>query len=181
MTEYFVNTHIYPNSYQVSNKGTVRNSKTGHILKPRKTRDGYLQVCLMEKGVGKWVYVHRLVATAFVPNIFEVEEVDHINGNRVDNVAENLRWASSKWNKENPITRIRTKYRKNNRKGFKAVNIEQYTRDGELVCSYNSIKEASRKTGICDVSISLASRGITKTAGGFVWKRIINTPYKQTE
>lgn len=180
MTEYFVNTHIYPNSYQVSNKGTVRNSKTGHILKPRKTKDGYMQVCLMEKGVGKWVYVHRLVATAFVPNIFEVEEVDHINGNRVDNLATNLRWASSKWNKENPITRIRTKYRKTDG-GFKPVYIEQYTKEGEFVTNYSSIKKASEATGICPVSISLASRGKTKTAGGYVWKRNINTSYKQTE
>lgn len=170
MNEYFINTHIYPGTYQVSNKGRIRNSRTGRILKPRKTRGGYLQVCLIEKYVRKWCYVHRLVAQAFVPNIFDSNEVDHINGDRSDNVSTNLIWASSKENKENAVTNIRLKSIKRDWSP-KPVTVHQYTKEGELISEYSSTRKASEMTGICQVSISMASRGKTKTAGGYVWKR----------
>lgn len=48
--------------------------------------------------------VHRLVAKAFVPNPENKKYVDHIDGNRLNNDASNLRWVSAKENAANPIT-----------------------------------------------------------------------------
>lgn len=52
-------------NYQVSNLGRVRNIKTGKILKPANLK-GYCRVELFKSGIGKWIFIHRLVAQAFL-------------------------------------------------------------------------------------------------------------------
>lgn len=58
---------------------------------------GYLQV----KHKGKTYHVHRLIAEAFLPNIDNKPEIDHIDRNKTNNAVSNLRWATSKENKRN--------------------------------------------------------------------------------
>jgi len=79
-------------NYSVSNDGNVRNDKTGRILKLHKGTAGYYQVMLGRKTVP--LYVHRIVATAFIPNPEGLPQVDHINGDKSDNQVKNLRWVS---------------------------------------------------------------------------------------
>ena len=79
-------------NYSVSENGDVRNDRTGRILKPHKGTAGYCQIMLGRKTVP--LYVHRLVASAFIPNPNELPQVNHINGNKLDNRKENLRWVS---------------------------------------------------------------------------------------
>ena len=107
---------VVQDTYEVSNLGNVRNSKTGRILKlsvPKKA--GYRIAVLPaandptnKKRVG--LYVHRMVATLFLqPALPEQTQVDHINGDRLDNRAENLRWVTPGENIMNPITRSHAK------------------------------------------------------------------------
>lgn len=79
-------------NYSISNCGQVRNDKTGRILKPHKGTSGYYQVML--GGKTSPLYIHRLVASAFLQNKNNLPQVDHINGNKTDNRVENLRWVS---------------------------------------------------------------------------------------
>lgn len=102
--------------YQVSNNGRVksisrivqRGKSTMRV--PEKvlrfgTSVGYSFVNLRKDGKSISVKVHRLVAMAFIENPQNRPEIDHINTNRKDNRADNLRWVNRHENNMNPITR----------------------------------------------------------------------------
>lgn len=88
---------VFPN-YIIDTKGNVHSLFIGRILKPGRDKDGYLLVQLYEKGKGKMFKVHRLVATAFIPNPLSKPQVNHINEIKNDNRLENLSWVTGKEN-----------------------------------------------------------------------------------
>ena len=88
--------------YQVSNFGNVRSFSVSHKGFRRKepkaralslTHDGYQKVRLVANGKDITVRIHRLVAEMFVPNPDGKETVNHIDGNKQNNRADNLEWA----------------------------------------------------------------------------------------
>ena len=80
-------------SYEVSDQGRIRNKKNGHILSPVPDKGGYLRIHLGKDTVTK--RIHRLVAIAFIPNVENKSQVNHINGDKMDNRASNLEWCSA--------------------------------------------------------------------------------------
>ena len=84
--------------YEVSNLGRVRNAHTGMKIRPFLDKDGYHLVHLYYKGGYKHQFVHRLVALAFVPGWRKEFEVNHKNGVKTDNRAENLEWVTHREN-----------------------------------------------------------------------------------
>lgn len=83
----------------VSNFGKVVNSKTGAICKEVDNGAGYKCVYLhYGKEPCKRDYVHRVVATAFIPNPNNLPQVNHIDCNKSNNRVDNLEWVSGKEN-----------------------------------------------------------------------------------
>ena len=86
--------------YGISTDGKVRNLKKGNYLKGS-ILHSYQYINFRWNGNNKNKAVHQLVASAFIPNPNNYTIVDHINGDRLDNRVENLRWVSSKENANN--------------------------------------------------------------------------------
>lgn len=93
--------------YQVSNFGRVRGlprtDRLGRRINPKvltlqRDKDGYSVVNLTKNENVKAVKVHRLVAIAFLSNECGLPEVNHIDGNKSNNRADNLEWCTHKSN-----------------------------------------------------------------------------------
>ncbi len=93
--ETFLKIKDRPN-YSISNMGNVRNDKTGRILKQHTKENGYKVVMLGRKTAP--LYVHRLVALAFVENVLNKPQVNHKDGNKENNNTENLEWVTASEN-----------------------------------------------------------------------------------
>ena len=82
-------------SCSVSNDGLFRNDISGYVSKVNyPDSSGYLHVTLNINGKAKRVKLHRLVATAFLPNPDGKPHVHHKDGNRTNNRVENLEWVT---------------------------------------------------------------------------------------
>ena len=161
--EIFLTIRNFPD-YKISNWGRVFSKKRNTFINGRPNALGYYQVALRDvNGKEVWVLIHRLVAEYFVPNICFGTEVDHINKDRTDNRASNLRWVSRKENMQN-VPKERMK------RGV-IQPVVQYDLEGNFIKEYSSAAEAARENGYRADVICWCCRGKLKTAYGFVWRR----------
>ena len=105
----------YENLYQVSSYGRIKSldhytkdvNKTqfikGRILKPQHQTTGYYKVTLSKNGIKKQYTIHRLVAKTFLANPENKIEVNHIDGDKLNNNISNLEWTTPKENTRHAI------------------------------------------------------------------------------
>lgn len=106
MKEIWKDIQGYEGLYQVSNLGNVMSwinnrqhkRKQGLMLKPRVSKHGYYYVNIYKNGERKTIKNHRLVAETFIPNLESKPEVNHKDGNKLNNCVDNLEWVTSQEN-----------------------------------------------------------------------------------
>lgn len=129
---------------------------------------GYYAITLVINGNKKKFYIHKLVAKHFIPNPNNLCEIDHIDGNPLNNNVNNLRWCTHSENMNNPITKKRASdsligtY--NNATSKSVVQLK----NGLLINIYKSMADAQRN-GFLQSEISRACSGKCKTHKGFEW------------
>lgn len=116
--EVFKGIKDYEGLYEISDKGSVKSLSKGdgngyedRILKQEsivKSHTTYKRVSLSKNGVVVRKAVHRLVATAFIPNINNSSSVNHIDNNGSNNIVENLEWCSHSENMKHSYKQGRT-------------------------------------------------------------------------
>lgn len=161
--------------YQVGNLGRVKGRK---ILKGALDKDGYIKVWLYSNGKSFLKFVHRLVATAFIPNLGNLPCINHKDENKSNNLVENLEWCTPAYNNayNGRHQRIAEALIDNSKK---CIPVKQFDMEGNFIAEFPSIRRAAEATNVDAASIKKACVGYyihygkkinTNHAGGFKWQ-----------
>lgn len=163
-------THPTIDKIEVSTDGRIRSAKTKKLYTPIVAGKGYLSVHIRNKN-NKRFYVHRLVAETFIPNPENKPQVNHKNGIKTDNCADNLEWASCK---ENINHAIET-----------GLNTQDYKNKPVLCITnrkiYKSCRHTARALGIGFSQIQGACSGRYKQTHGFQFRFLDDLLALETE
>ena len=145
--------------YSVDKEGNVYGFR-GNKMKPEITRNGYLRVSLNNgRTKRKHMLIHRLVASAFIPNPDNKPCVNHVNECKADNRVANLEWCTYVDN--NIFSNIIDKASLAKEHKVRCVTT------GKI---YNSIKEACEEYGLSHPNIVACCNGRRHTCGGLKWE-----------
>jgi|688.fasta_scaffold349376_2 hypothetical protein len=134
--------------YYVSSLGRFKNNKDQIINVKNSTGYKRINICDVK------YLLHRLVAITFIQNPDNKEQVNHIDGNKLNNNVDNLEWVT---NQENQIHKVKIGLYKGTRK------IIQYDKYMNIINKFNSIIEATRILNINKNTIIRSCKGKTST------------------
>lgn len=158
--------------YKISNLGRVKSlarvvqrknnsvfRMDEHLVRPCECANGYLSVTLYKDGQHYALKIHRLVCQAFHGRpLGERNEVNHIDGDKANNVADNLEWCTHSENQKHSVRVLGHNMQP-------VICVET----GE---KYHCMSDASMAVGLSSDGVSDVIRGRRKTAGGYHWKRL---------
>ncbi len=186
MVELWKDIKGFNGKYQISNTGKVKSvnyhrGQTPRILKPRSAKirgnKSYLYVTLSKENIVKCYKIHRLVAEYFVPNPLQKPYVNHIDGNKHNNRADNLEWVTPLENNlhsfyvlnKHPMRGFKFDKNKNSKPiaQFVVENGNRYH-----LATYCNAKAAAAINNLCAKSITNCCLGKYKSTGGYIWQYI---------
>lgn len=153
----------YEGLYEISNLGNVKTLKRNKLLKTNKSSE-YDYVVLRKEGRAKIKKIHRLVAETFIPNLNNLECVNHKDENKKNNNVENLEWCTKKYN---------CNYGKRNEKmskGKSKYKIVQKEQNGNIIKIWENIWELEHNTEYRMQNIRCCCQKKWKQAYGYKWE-----------
>ena len=173
--ETWIDVKGYEGYYQISTMGRVKSlertvigkdgrrySIEGQMMKNQKDKKGYEVVVFRKNGSVKSQKVHRLVASAFIKNIKNKPQVNHIDEVKTNNNVNNLEWVTAKENTHHGTKIART--------SKPVVQIEEKTQ--KVIKTFPSVSSASKELGFSAGNIAQCARGERPRMYGYIWKYV---------
>lgn len=173
MQLYFYNGQ--PTTYYITEDARLFNEKTKNWLKGQVSKNGYLTYNISINGEKKRLYAHRMLMETYKPILNSKDlEVNHKNGEKLQNTLDNLEWLTPYENKQHAI--------KNNLASGCYREVFGFNDDKKLMVSFVSISEAARILGCSTSIIANACRTNPKIkAKGYYWSYNKNNNFKIQE
>jgi hypothetical protein len=153
-------------NYEVSNLANIRNKTTNYVFKSKSPKQRYIQILLPKNNQNKSCALHRLVAQEFVENLENKPYVNHIDGNKRNNIASNLEWVTQSENMEHAFKTGLTSNTNSH-----CEEIELLDKNDTIIKTFRTQNDAAIYFGINQEEIS---RILTeKKAGTKKYKQII--------
>lgn len=145
--------------YEISNLGRIKSKrrKKHIIMSLVLDPEGYQRIRMMEFNTQYTRKVHRLVAQAFLPNLSNLAEVNHINGVKTDNRVENLEWCDKSHNMQHAL-RIGLKVMKGGKDACNVKLTEELVGDIRATAFTKSNRQWARELGLDKKTISNVRR-----------------------
>lgn len=147
--------------YRVSENGDVMNIKTNKILNPFIASNGYKRIEL-NGGIAKKYFVHRIVATVFIGEIKEGMQINHIDGNKLNNNYKNLEIVTPSENIKHSFKLGMSKVRKG-----AGCNLSKL-KDDQII----EIRNSTLKTKELCIRYEVSDRCIQRIKNGTRWSHI---------
>jgi len=128
----------YEGKYQVNTSGQIKSLATGKVMSPQLGGNGYYKIGLRKDAVKKRLIVHRIVAEHFIDNPHNKPQVNHIDGDKLNNNVCNLEWVTASENAQHAFSiGLRKEHYKNTGRKFGKTSKYHYVeflntaKDGE--------------------------------------------------
>lgn len=150
--------------------------RKGRILKPCLDCHGYYRVTLhLKDGTQISKSVHRLVALAFIPNPEGKPQINHKDGDKLNNNPSNLEWCTASENLQHAYNMGLNKggkpwLGKRGKHHNRSLAVAMLDKEGNRIRTFDSLTEASLYVGVYPPHISSVIKGKRKTCGGYKWE-----------
>lgn len=169
-------------NYHISNFGRLKSFKSGKpkILKPTLHTGGYMTVKLQIDGKQQTMYLHRVVAEKFIPNLDNKATVNHRDGNKFNNSVDNLEWATQS---ENNLHAVKTGLIKSGDKDYRASTTNEVVEKiRALYVPYDTVFGATALAKLFELPIATVFKIVHgeryKTAEGNIHKKKFQSAHK---
>lgn len=153
----------YEEYYQISSYGNVRNKESGRTLVGDTNTLGYRRVWLY-KPIKKRFFIHRLVALHFCDGYSDELVVNHKDGIKTNNSADNLEWVTRS---ENDKHAFRMNLRKKYPCQFKH-KVLAYDKNGDLVAEFENVEHCASVLCVARANIYSCCNGRQKSCRGLI-------------